>query len=677
MALRSFVSCTAVGVVTLAAATLSGTAIHAEAPVAGASVSAAEFSRRPFFEIPALSPGGSLVAARINAEAGEMLGIFRVDEGAPKPLAQVPLADHQDIRWLRWATDRYVLLSIGLVKRKASGDSHGTRLFAYDLAKGEFRLLGTVGGRNLGDDVLYVAPDGSYLLLTQSWHQLARPGVIRVSLEDGSVAPVTKPISGVRKWFADRSGQVRLGVGYDGLNLRMHYRDPGEEKFRVISNISLDKLQGDFDGFGFTEGDHRGYVITNSLTGRYAAYHYDFRTQEIGEPIFESTAVDLERLLFDELGGRIIGAVFTDDRPRIAWLDDRLKTAQAEVDSALEGRVNRIVSWSDDFERMLVWTATASDPGHYYLYRRRAGVMTRLATPYEWLRGKALGEVRPVTYRARDGLEISGYLTIPPQAHAGRRPAVILPHARPHGRDTWTFDVLAQFLASRGYLVLQPNYRGSGGYGVEFLDKGIGEWGGGIQRDLVDGAAWLVTEGLADPERICIGGLHFGGSAALLGAIQSPEVFRCAFSASGATDLDRLLRRDRFLLWPSRYHRWRNRLLGEGVSNARHISPVRMADRIRIPLLLMHAREDALVPYSHAEAMVKALTRARVDFEFDALEAGLYFDREDNLEWFLLRIEAFLAKHNPPGELPAEASTGHSSAAGPDGVGDVAGQGPS
>jgi dipeptidyl aminopeptidase/acylaminoacyl peptidase len=253
-----------------------------------------------------------------------------------------------------------------------------------------------------------------------------------------------------------------------------------------------------------------------------------------------------------------------------------------------------------------------------------------------------------VSYRARDGLVIPAYLTLPADQEPKNLPLVLLPHGGPHARDAVGFDYFAQFLASRGYAVFQPNFRGSAGYGSEFLAKGFGQWGTGMQDDLTDGLQWLIGEGTVDPKRVCIVGGSYGGYAALMGAIRTPELYRCAVSWAGVTDVPAMMQHDKSQLLPERYRRWRNRVRGKGDANLKDVSPVRRAREVGIPVLLMHGTEDDNVPFRQATEFVKAMNKANKPIEFIQFEGTEHvLQKSDDRIRFLREVESFLARHNP------------------------------
>lgn len=238
---------------------------------------------------------------------------------------------------------------------------------------------------------------------------------------------------------------------------------------------------------------------------------------------------------------------------------------------------------------------------------------------------------------------------MPRGREAKRLPLIVLPHGGPFDRDEWTYDPLVQFLVNRGYAVLQPQFRGSTGYGKDYVVKGYGEWGRKMQDDLDDGVDWLAQTGKIDPRRVCIVGGSYGGYAALWGAIRNPERYRCAASFAGVTDLSQQLRENRKSFSATRYFRqWRTRVQGEGKFDLDSVSPLAHAQRLRVPVLIAHGEDDDTVSVKQSRQLVDALKQAQVEVSSVFYkDAGHNFSNSEDLADFLRRLEAFLAKHNP------------------------------
>jgi dipeptidyl aminopeptidase/acylaminoacyl peptidase len=257
--------------------------------------------------------------------------------------------------------------------------------------------------------------------------------------------------------------------------------------------------------------------------------------------------------------------------------------------------------------------------------------------------------MKPIEYHARDGLKLHAYLTLPRGRDPKHLPLILMPHGGPFARDHWQYDPLVQFLANRGYAVFQPEFRGSTGYGKDFVAKGYGEWGRKMQDDLDDGVDALVASGQVDAKRVCVVGSSYGGYAAMWGAVRSPNRYRCAASMAGVSDLPALLKHDKQLFSATRYYKeWRTPVGGEGKADLRGVSPLSFAGEIKVPLLLGHGEQDENVPPQQTHAMVDALNKAGAPVtSVFYKDSGHGFDSSADLEDWLKRLESFLAKYNP------------------------------
>jgi dipeptidyl aminopeptidase/acylaminoacyl peptidase len=604
------------------------------------------FGTLPLIEDPVLSPDGTQMAATMNVEGRPVVAIINI-VNRDKGTRMVRIGDHR-VRWYRWAGPDRVLISL-IMKATVSGfETEITRLVSYEVSSGKATYIGFDSQGFEGDQVIFAAKDGSHILLSLSRQAFWYPAVYRADLATGKMEKVLDPEEPIWAWYADNQGIVRAGIGYEGDHMRVFTREKDGEFFRHAASLRVEDLDDEIDIFRISNATNNGFVVTNARTGRFALYEFDWKSKEIGKAIFEHPSVDIDDFTLTEDDSAVESVSYIEDRLRVQWIDPKMKEVQNEVDAALPGRVNHLLSWSRDRSRFVLWTGTETYPGFFYYYDRAAEQMIRLATPYEGLTGKRLSPVKVVSYRARDGLVIPAYLTLPADQEPKNLPLVLLPHGGPHARDAVGFDYFAQFLASRGYAVFQPNFRGSAGYGSEFLAKGFGQWGTGMQDDLTDGLQWLIGEGTVDPKRVCIVGGSYGGYAALMGAIRTPELYRCAVSWAGVTDVPAMMQHDKSQLLPERYRRWRNRVRGKGDANLKDVSPVRRAREVGIPVLLMHGTEDDNVPFRQATEFVKAMNKANKPIEFIQFEGTEHvLQKSDDRIRFLREVESFLARHNP------------------------------
>ncbi len=354
--------------------------------------------------------------------------------------------------------------------------------------------------------------------------------------------------------------------------------------------------------------------------------------------------------------GLLIGAGRTgEDSIDYQFTDPRAARIWAAIVRAFGGRSPQLISWSDDLRQVVVFTSGPGDSGLYRLVNLDNGEARIVGETYPNIPAEQVGDVRSVHYRAQDGLEIHGYLTLPPGVTApSNLPLVVLAHGGPASRDTMGFDWWAQALASRGYAVLQPNFRGSTGYGLGFMEAGYGEWGRKMQTDLSDGVRHLVAEGIVDAARVCIVGASYGGYAALAGTTIDRGVYRCAVSVAGVSDLRRMVqweaeqgaRRDNQAV------RYWNRFMGAdgpGDRSLDALSPARLASQADAPILLLHGRDDTVVPIHQSRIMASALRDAGKPYEMIELTGeDHWLSRSETRRRMLAESVRFIEANNPP-----------------------------
>jgi dipeptidyl aminopeptidase/acylaminoacyl peptidase len=329
-----------------------------------------------------------------------------------------------------------------------------------------------------------------------------------------------------------------------------------------------------------------------------------------------------------------------EDGSRIYW-DEGYEALSEGIDEALPDTTNYLQSLSRDERRYLIFATSDVNPGIFYYGDRDQGSLTPFTELYPELSGAPLSGKQPLKYTARDGLVIQGYLTRPWGDPPKPWPTVIYPHGGPSARDYKDFDYATEFLASRGYAVLQMNFRGSSGYGWKFKRSGFKELGGRMQDDVTDGAQWMVEQGYASADRICIMGASYGGYAALWGVVKTPDLYRCAISLNGVSDWGLILA-DSHLYVNGETIR---KQLGNRTDLKQH-SPLRSAADIRVPVLLVHGKKDRVVLVEHSRKMAKALKKHHKPHRYIELENGVHsLTNEHNRTEYLKAIEMFLAEN--------------------------------
>ncbi|WP_447764013.1 alpha/beta hydrolase family protein [Sphingopyxis panaciterrae] len=595
-----------------------------------------------------MAPDGQRILFRGRANGKDIIAYRGVDE-AKKSYFMVP--DKSDVNWIRWAgNDRIVISVAQTIEYYMGGEGLATFLVLHDLKTKTTSILRRKGQGMDGDNVLFIDPDGQYLLLSVQKTPSDYPSVFRVTLNDGKMTEVVRPQNSVWNWFADDMGIVRIGVGWQNSKIRFYYRRTADENFVQIGAVRPGEKDALFDITRVVSGSDDGYVLSDEKSGRQALYKFNYRTRQIGDLVYGHDRYDVDDYWLNSDGSALEGLVYTDDRERVVWFDAATKKLQAQIDKAIPDQQAWVVSRSGDGSRMLILGMAPNDPGLYYLLDRKSGEMKILGERQKGLPPAMLATTTAVSYPARDGTDIPAYLTLPPGREAKKLPLIIYPHGGPYGvRDKLNYDAEVQLLANRGYVVLQPNYRGSGGYGTAFSDAGRGQIGVKMQDDLDDGMDWLVKSGTVDAKRVCVVGASYGGYAALWAVIRNPERYRCAASFAGVTDWAAILKYDRRFLSRKARASWEAKVTGDDTLNLSIVSPVQQASRLTRPVLIAHGDEDSIVPISQSKKLVAALKEAgNADFEYKVYpgEGHGFADPVNQKDWFD-RLEAFLAKHNP------------------------------
>jgi dipeptidyl aminopeptidase/acylaminoacyl peptidase len=415
--------------------------------------------------------------------------------------------------------------------------------------------------------------------------------------------------------LTDHRSRVRFATGWSVDAEQSFAWRPDEEsdwlEFRS-------PFESDIYPLSFT-ADEKGILVSSRQEGELGVWHVDLETGE-RRRLLANDRSEMRSAIFDAEGTELIGARFEPDYPVYEFIDSEHEDTVLwrRVMAAFPGREVSIAGFTRDRSRAVVSVTGDREPTTWYLMNTEDMQLRFLLASQGWIDPGQLSVREPFRIRARDGLELTGYLTLPPDGRDAGLPAVMLVHGGPHGpRDTWSYDLEAQLLASRGYAVVQLNFRGSGGYGQQFERAGYRKWGTAMQDDVTDATRWLIAEGIADPERICIYGGSYGGYAVLAGITREPDLYACAFTYVGVYDLDMMFKHGDI---PQRDTgvAFLTRVLGDRRADAADIaarSPVNHVAKIRTPLYVAHGRKDERVPIAQYNALTRALDRAGIPYE--------------------------------------------------------------
>ncbi len=631
-----------------------------------------------------MSPGGTKIAMTLGA--GNEFGYAILDLSKPGSKPQIfarastfKEAGQRDVTSYRWVDDRYLILELAsreFISLFGQRVDIG-RLAAYDTETGKTHPLAWDMATADASNILHIDKEKKRILLARQiddgdTEKRFSYQVDWVDVATGKVLEtVQRPNPVVGGWAADSKGVVRMGFGSDrdtGESRYLYRSGPGEN-FRTVQKV-IDK---DFTGSGIQpivfldEPDMA--IVSSNHEGYRAIYKANLATMEIGEKLFSVPGYDVGTAIPNEDRDGIVGYAYATDRARRKFTDERLATIQKFLNEDFgEGNAN-IVSSDDGDKKLVVSMASADQIGSYYLYDVESGKFALIGHRSDVLGDGKLNPVKAIRYKASDGLEIEAILTTP-RLRAGQKnlPIVVLTHGGPYGvRDYASYDQWAQAIAEQGYVVVQPNYRGSGGYGNEFVKSGRQDgFGTRMQDDLNDVVDHLAAQGMVDPKRACMMGWSYGGYASARAAQRDPQRWRCTIAGAGVYDLPMMRDYDKGYLgsFGANY-------LAKGANSLTDVSPARNTDTKWAPILIVHGVRDPRVPIAQARTLVSRLKgsgkKQGVDFEYIEQPKnghyGIYFTKEERVEW-LGGASNWLERFNPA-YIPSDADFAKKPAADP------------
>lgn len=617
------------------AAAMIATNAPAQVQPGDSSDSAARFGSREDIEDISLSPDAKHLAFVMpNTGRGNKLYVVATDGGTPTPVLNAT-GTPEHITNCGWVSNQRLLCNIIIVNQEVAGPVVLSRMVAIDSNGGNLKLVSKREGSDahgrayFGGSVVAWLPDAdgsvlvsrTYVPESKIGSNIANPreglGVDRIDTNSLAAKPVERPKPGATEYIGDGEGTVRiLGItpvnsdGYQSQRTLYSYRKPGSRTWESLG--TYDVLTGEgFDpyavdaklnvAYGFRKKDGRKGLYKVALDGTLAQ-----------TPVFVNDEVDVDGLIRVGRSRRVVGATYATDKRQAVYFDPELAKLSQSLGKALPGKpLVQFAGASGDESKLLVWAGSDTDPGRYYLLDRATKRMAALLPSRSQLEGVKLAPVKPISYRAADGTMIPGYLTLPPDSQGKKIPAIVMPHGGPGARDEWGFDWLAQFYANRGYAVLQPNFRGSSGYGDAWFQRnGFQSWRIAV-GDVTDGGRWLVSEGIADPSKMAIVGWSYGGYAALQSAVVAPSLFKAVVAIAPVTDLAQL--KADALAYSTGY--LQQDFIGSG-PHVREGSPAQNASEIKVPVMLFHGDLDSNVPVAQSRLMKSKLERAGTKNEF-------------------------------------------------------------
>jgi dipeptidyl aminopeptidase/acylaminoacyl peptidase len=658
-----------------------------------APIAVEAFAARDAISDAAISPDGrylALVSTIQERRAVTVRDLKQAPSEARMVLADVP--GKFDISWCRWATGARLLCSYRGIQSLIANETQlvATRLVAVD-PDGRNQLVlvqnsDAAGGRSaqFEDRIIDWHPGKANTVLIEADESLlgsreqnitkggggdiylkggiARsaktstrgyPAIFELNVVNGNLELLQHSYPPIRHFLTDFHGAPRVASGFqtDSKTIEYFVRAPNSNgwhhllkyeafaKGELRTPIAID-----------AQDPMRAYAIGDS-GGRNALWSVDLNDVAPPKLVYANDSVDVEGAEFLK-DGALIGVAYDTDRPHMYYIDARLQPIMQQLDTALSETTNRIVDCTADLSLCIVRSSGDVQPGVWMLLDTSTQRLTALGRSNPALDPEQLAHMQPISYPARDGTMIPGYLTKPPDAPAGVLPLIVMPHGGPIARDRWNYFFLQQFLVSRGYAVLQMNFRGSGGYGSGWSEAAHQDWGGLTYDDIIDGVHWAIKSGLADPARISIVGWGFGGYSALLGAVRDSDLFRCAVSIGGISDLGLLLQQERHY-YSSEIAREQ---IGTQQAKLEADSPRRHAADIKVPVLMFHGDLDTRVAVDQSKAMAATLKAANKPFRYVEIKGADERINDPHDRALMLRgIEEFLAANMGSANAPPAA----------------------
>jgi len=628
------------------------------------------FFERPAFNGAQLSPDGRSVAARSNAP-GQRAFLVVVDLETNKGKVVASYSD-VDIGEFQWVNSERLLFDVNDNKVAVGDAEHAPGLFAVNrdgsqlvqlAERGHASLRSGVAERRLLPWHTYMLPqrgaqDSEYVYVTnmvlKTDYRRARIGLLRLNTLTGQAQEITRPRQDVTDWMLDHKGQPRIAFGNEENTATIHYLDPAADEWRKLTSY---KLYGDDEAqltplaFG---PDGKLYVSVRSNKDTSAVHTFDIATGKLNpEPLVSTAGYDFDGTILTSRE-KVLGMRFTTDAESVEWFDPAMKAVQETVDKLLPATINLVAPPPQHAKTPWLLVRAYSDtiPSTYYLFNRDTKLLNKVGETHPGIDPTQMGRQQAVNYKARDGLNIPALLTLPPGGKRSSTPLVVLVHGGPWVRgSTWGWNPESQFLASRGYAVLEPSFRGTTGFGAAHYKAAFKQWGLAMQNDLADGVRWAVQQGYADPKRVCIAGASYGGYATLMGLVNDPDLYRCGVNWVGVTDIN--------LMYGSANHasdmsdEWKRygmpERIGDQVKDAAQLkatSPIEQAARIRQPLLLAYGGADVRVPIDHGTKFYAVVKRTNPNVEWvEYAGEGHGFQLPKNNIDFWRRVEKFLDKN--------------------------------
>ncbi|EGN74567.1 dipeptidyl aminopeptidase/acylaminoacyl peptidase [Idiomarina sp. A28L] len=622
---------------------LFGAAVHAN------EIPLEHFFKHAEFGDAAISPTGKYLAVTVPNDEQRSLAVLDISKPDSMSItAAFQLRGQESPSNVRWVNDERLIFT-SVVQPGALEQPVGTgRIYAIN-ADGSNRrqLFGTQQGSRIFRymDIISLLPDEPDWILVQNWaHDRPRPIAERLNVNHARLNQVASSPLNRGFLMADQDNVVRFAMGSnDDMKPEFAWRPSEEAEWRNFSNEISDHLSpvgfdasGDFVYMRSRDNEHLGLYQIELATG-------DFR------PVLPNDNVEVDGVKFNSSGNRVIGVRFHDGVPQWHSVDESAKEIVwlRQLEEMFIGSSVTINNWTRDGKLAMVAVSSDVAPTEFFVLDTEAPALRFLAASRPWIDPAQMQNMHPISFEARDGVTLHGYKTLPRGYQEGEAvPFVVFVHGGPHGpRDRWGFDSFVQAFAHNGFGVLQINFRGSGGYGVGFERSGYGEWGAKMQDDITDGTHWIMEQGFAKEDSVCIAGASYGGFSALSGIVKEPNLYACAWAFVGVYDLE-LIKETGDIPQQVSGQRYLDRVLGTDINVLKERSPSNHVANIKTPLFIAHGAEDVRAHVDHYHLLKERLDAAEIEYEEMLVEnEGHGFYKVENNVEMMTRVLAFMKKH--------------------------------
>ncbi len=594
-----------------------------------------DFFRNPENASFMLSPSGDYIA--FTKPVHKRMNIFVTKIGSGDTIQLTNVKD-RDIAGYFWKTDKFIIYA------KDQGGDENFHLYASDIISKKVKDL-TPYAKITSHIVDDLQDNDNEILIEMNRENQELFDVYHLNVNTGELKLAAKNPGGVTEWITDHKGQIRIAVQSDGVNNVLLYRGDEKQDFKQVLRTSFKEM---VHPLFFSFDNQTIYASSNLNRDKAAIVNFDIANGKEIKILFEHQEVDVERLDYSRKRKVLTEIRFERAKNETKFLDIETEKLYLKVKEKLGNDLEiYFTSHNKSEDKFLVRTISDRSLGASYFYDAKINELIKIADRAPWLHEEELAAMKPISYISKDGFVIHGYLTLPVGVEPKNLPVIINPHGGPWARDKWGWNREVQFLANRGYAVLQINFRGSTGYGRNFWEAGFKQWGKTMQQDITDGVNWLVKEGIANPRKVAIYGASYGGYATLAGITFTPDLYACAVDYVGVSNL--------FTFMATVPPYWKPfmemmyQMVGDPKKDSillHHASPIFFVDKIKCPLFIAQGANDPRVNKAESDQIVEALKKRGVKVEYMVKEnEGHGFRNEENQFDFYGAMEKFLAIH--------------------------------